>query len=369
VTKPRLLEAAAARAFVRRATGFDGAFADVASALAHLGFVQMDPINVCGRMHDHVLRHRVRDYAEGDLVRHAHPDAGARSAFEHFLPGQGILATFPLEAWRFIQPTACQRATSDRGYRGKLSAPERKLARWILAEIEQRGALASDEFEHDARATCGWGTNARAVKVLLEKLFAHGEVLIGQRRAFRRVYDLPQRVLPAEVLAAPAAGAQEVQRYRVLARLRQRRLVRLAGADAALVADVVLPITVDGCPRLWCLRTDEALLDADPLPANTGAEFALPRLIAPLDPLIYDRILAARLWQFDYTWEVYTPPAKRTRGYYALPLLAGCEIVGHVDPKADRAARKLRVVGRSVRRGHASAEAVRELARFLGLKA
>jgi uncharacterized protein YcaQ len=94
-----------------------------------------------------------------------------------------------------------------------------------------------------------------------------------------------------------------------------------------------------------------------------------PRLLAPLDPLIYDRRVTRALWDFDYTWEVYTPAHKRVRGYYALPLLAGTELVGHVDPKADRAAKKLRVVSRRVRRGHASAPAVRALAEFLGLRA
>jgi uncharacterized protein YcaQ len=87
-----------------------------------------------------------------------------------------------------------------------------------------------------------------------------------------------------------------------------------------------------------------------------------------LDPLIYDRRLTQRLWDFDYTWEVYTPAHKRTRGYYALPVLAGDQLVGHVDPKADRPRRRLIVVSRRLRRGHQAAAAVRELAQFLGLR-
>ena len=95
---------------------------------------------------------------------------------------------------------------------------------------------------------------------------------------------------------------------------------------------------------------------------------ASPALLAPLDPLIYDRRVTAALWNFDYTWEVYTPEHKRQRGYYALPVLAGTELVGHVDSKADRAKKKLRVVSRSVRRGHRVAPAIDELARWLGLR-
>jgi uncharacterized protein YcaQ len=94
------------------------------------------------------------------------------------------------------------------------------------------------------------------------------------------------------------------------------------------------------------------------------------RLLAPLDPLIYDRRLTERLWDFSYTWEVYTPAHKRVRGYYALPVLSGDGFVGHVDPKVDREAGKLLIQGREVRRGHANAaaEGIRELARFLGVR-
>ncbi len=92
------------------------------------------------------------------------------------------------------------------------------------------------------------------------------------------------------------------------------------------------------------------------------------RLLAPLDPLIYDRTLTSRLWEFDYTWEVYTPPSKRVRGYYALPVLAGTRIVGHVDPKAERETRRLRIQSRRIQRGHRVAHAVRQLAEFLGVR-
>jgi len=84
--------------------------------------------------------------------------------------------------------------------------------------------------------------------------------------------------------------------------------------------------------------------------------------------MIYDRVVTEKLWGVNYRWEVYTPAAKRVRGYYALPLLAGNEIVGHVDPKADRARGRLRIVSQSVCRGHRVAPAIRELAGFLGLK-
>ena len=125
------------------------------------------------------------------------------------------------------------------------------------------------------------------------------------------------------------------------------------------------PVRIPECPLLYCLRDDVALFD--PVNSATSAAPLPMHLLAPLDPLIYDRVVTSRLWGFDYTWEVYTPPHKRVRGYYALPVLAGHEIVGHIDPKADRAQRKLTVVSRRLRRGQSAAEAVRSLAEFLGL--
>ena len=356
-----------ARRFLRRALGLDEPFPDVAAALAHLSYVQIDPLNVCGRMHDLILRNRVAGYREGALLEFIHhPD---RPGFEHYLPGAGVLAAFPRAAWPYLLPHMRQRRTHARGYAGQLSPAEERLAQHLLAEIGARGPLMSDEIADDGRAITAWGTNGRATKIVLEKLFVHGRVLISARRNFRRVYDLPERVLPAAVLAAAEPPPPDAARWLVLARLRQRRLVALKKTELPLVEDCVQPVKIDGCPLLYCLREDVALWDelvSRDLQLPTGA--AIPRLLAPLDPLIYDRRLTQRLWDFDYTWEVYTPAHQRTRGYYALPVLAGHELVGDVDPKADRQRRRLVVVSRRLRRGHKATAAVRELAKFLGLR-
>src|SRR5690606_8020725 len=97
----------AARRFLRRVSGLDSPHADVGAALSHLGYVQIDPINICGRMHDLILRNRVVGYREGDLMRYLHGDPGPlrperREAFEHHMPGTGILVAFPLEAWPYL---------------------------------------------------------------------------------------------------------------------------------------------------------------------------------------------------------------------------------------------------------------------------
>ncbi len=197
-------------------------------------------------------------------------------------------------------------------------------------------------------------------------MFFHGRLLIAGRDRGRRLYDLPERVLPAALLAAPEPTAAETARWEVLLRLRQRRLVTLKRTELPRVEDLVQPVKIGDHPVLHCLRTDAPLLSETLENRNSKIEKAI-RLLAPLDPLIYDRALTRRLWNFDYTWEVYTPPAKRRRGYYALPVLSGHALSGHVDLKADREGGRLRVVGRSLRRGHKAAEAVARLADFLGL--
>jgi uncharacterized protein YcaQ len=365
-----------ARRFQRRALGLDAPFPDVAAALAHLGYIQIDPINVCGRMHDLILRNRVAGYREGDLMRHLHggerplpPDA--RTAFEHHLPEADILVAFPLEAWPHLQRSMQFRGKRNGAWSGRLTPREIVLAERLLAEIARRGPLASEDFQDDSRrARRVWGT-ATLVKSTLQKLFFHGRILIAQRPGNRRRYDLPERVLPARMLAQPAAAAADTERWLALLKLRQRRLATLKKKEFVVVSDAVQHIAVEGCPPMYCLKEDVALAEAvragrgSPLSAAEGKR---PVLLAPLDPLIYDRRITAALWNFDYTWEAYTPAVKRVRGHYALPILAGTELVGHVDPKADRLARKLTIASRKVRRGHTVRETLREFAAFLGLR-
>lgn len=346
---------------MRRALGIDAPYASVGAALSRHGYVQIDPINVCGRMHDLILKNRVAGYREHDLFRHLH-DTKARAAFEHYVPLSGTLVAFPVEAYPVLAPHMEKRRSQEGGWAGKLSREERALSRTILREIERRGPLTSDDIDHGARATTGWGTEARMAKTVLEKMFVQGTVLIAARRNFRRVYDLPERVLPAAVLGQKRASEAALRRFLIELRLRQRRLVALKRGELPLVDDLVTAVEIDGL-KAHVLREDLPTLDALGEPEPTL------RLVAPLDPLIYDRKLTAALWGFDYTWEVYTPPHKRVRGYYALPVLAGDELVGHVDLKADREAGVLATVSKKARRGYVLGPAIEEHAAFLGLRA
>lgn len=301
--------------------------------------------------------------------------AAARRAFEHHLPDTGVLVAFTLDAWPHLRAAMRARSKRPGAWSGRLTPREKELAPRLLAEIAARGPLGSEDIEDDRRAhRVVWGA-ASLVKSTLQKLFFHGRLLIAQRANNRRRYDLPERVLPPETLAQPEPGASETARWLALLKLRQRRLTTLKREELRLVEELAQPVRIEGCPPLYCLRADASLLEGErggPARHSDPAEGtpALPplRLLAPLDPMIYDRRVTSALWNFDYTWEVYTPPQKRVRGYYALPVLAGTELIGHVDPKADRTRGRLTIVSRRLRRGHAVKPALREFAAWLGLR-
>jgi uncharacterized protein YcaQ len=369
---PIVVTVPAARRFLRRALGLSPPHPTLAAALAHHGYVQIDPLNICGRMHDLILRNRVVGYHEGDLMLFLHgveaplpPEQ--RQGFEHHVPRAGILAAFPLAAWPHLTRAMHSWSTTPGAWAGRLTPREKRLAEKILEEIRLRGPLGSEDFDDARRAPRVWGA-AKLVKATLQKLFFHGRVLIAQRTNHRRRYDLPERVLPASVLLQPTPSPVETARWLALLKLRQRRLATLKREELHVIADRVQAITIEGCPTLYCLRSDLALLEKCRESAPDDGQPASVSFLAPLDPLIYDRRVTAALWNFDYTWEAYTPPVKRVRGHYALPVLVGTEIVGHVNPKADHSRRKLVIASRRIRRGHKVASAVREFAQWLGLR-
>ena len=195
-----------------------------------------------------------------------------------------------------------------------------------------------------------------------------------QQQEERRGREEPVEVRPHHLASSDGAGPAtlEVGAERLMAAVSATpakiatMITTLLGASRASPVSpcpTVQPVAIAGCPTMYCLRDDAPLFEEPAIPDAT--EPARVSLLAPLDPLIYDRRITAALWNFNYTWEAYTPPRKRVRGHYALPVLVGLEIVGHVNPRADRGQRKLVVTSRRIRRGHRVAPALREFARWL----
>jgi len=329
---------AAARRFLVRTLGLNGfqSLPDVGTALSRLEFVQMDSINVCGRIHDLVLWTRVADYSEQVLAQYLY-DTSPRGAFEYYFPNLSIL---PLGEYPYFAAGMRRRAAAE-GRWGALTEAERPVAEKILALTDAGGPLrtrtAGDE---DGHTVSGWGTRTRLLSHVADKLFLHGTLGIARRSNFERSFDRSERLYPASALAASLPDAEEERRFRALKRLRTRRLFRAKPDEvAALGKGALVTVEMEGYSgRRWqALAEDaDALRDAESGPV---ADDVL--LLAPLDPLVYDRERTRALFEFDYLWEVYTPEAKRRWGYYVLPILRGDRLVGRVDPKIDRRTKTL----------------------------
>jgi uncharacterized protein YcaQ len=236
----------------------------------------------------------------------------------------------------------------------------------IVERLASEGPLASRDIPDTSVvpwASTGW-TGNRNVTQMLECLTMRGEVAISGRIGRERLWDLPERVYPADTVIPTVAEAERTKNERRLAALGiARAKARAMPAEPAYVGDVGEPAVVEGVKGEW--RVDPTLLGGE-LEGRTA-------LLSPFDRLIHDRVRAEQLFDYEYTLEMYKPAAKRRWGYYALPILHQDRLVGKLDAAADRKASVLRVaaIHEDVKFTRATTKAVRaeieDLAAWLGL--
>ena len=206
-----------------------------------------------------------------------------------------------------------------------------------------------------------WHKESPAARSVLEQLYTDGVLLIHHKSGTRKFYDLAEKYLPADLLAAPDPCPDESARldWRVLRRIGAVGLLWNRRSDAWLgismaaeerdaafarleKAGRITPVRVEGLRfPLYVLNTDLPLLES----VRSGQADCKARLefLAPLDPMLWDRKLIEALFGFQYSWEIYTPASKRKYGYYVLPVLYGDRLVGRIEPKTDRKANSLTV--------------------------
>jgi uncharacterized protein YcaQ len=269
-----------------------------------------------------------------------------RRLFEYWAHEASLLplALHPLLRWRMARAER-----GEAGWKGlrAFAAGRRPEAEALLARIRDEGPMAASDFEH-GRSRAGWWEWG-ATKHALEWLFWAGHITTATRRgSFERVYDLSERVIPKEILALPTPSEAEAQRRLVEISARAlgvatagdlRDYFRLgpdegrAAIEALVEEGILLPVTVQG----W---RQPAFLHAE---ARRPRRIETQALLAPFDPLIWERARAERLFGFRYRIEIYTPAAKRVHGYYVLPFLMDEALVARADLKADRQAGRLMV--------------------------
>lgn len=307
-----------------------------------VGIVQLDSVNVVARSHELTLFARLGGHPR-DLMASM---VERRDVFEYWAHEASFVPVElqPLLRWRM---DAAEQGVVWRGLT-ELAAKRPGFVASVYDEVRDRGPLTSSQLsEPGGKTGPWWGWNE--TKQALAYLFWCGRITSRARlNNFERLYDLPERVIPAPILAQPSPSRSEAQRQLLLVAARAHGV-----ATAADLGDYFrLPIR-EARARIEELVEDAQLrpvvVDGWSEPAYLHPEAALPRqvsataLLSPFDSLIWARPRTERLFGFHYRLEIYTPPAKRRFGYYVLPFLLGDRLVARVDLKADRHGAKLLV--------------------------
>ena len=365
------LRAAEARTLALHAQGFIGsADPDARTMLRRVGAIQLDTISVLARSHELVAYARL-----GPIGRAAAEDAywgRPARAFEALAHAMCIL---PIELWPHF---AARRRQSARRIHPR-RPPEARAIREVLAELKARGPLTATDLG-GSRSKAPRPENVwwhwSAEKIALERLLAVGTVVCVDRRAWRRVYDLAERAIPARLramaeddetcqtkliaLAADALGVGTLNDLRNYFGFPGGGITLLE-ARAAIDRAKLVPVTVEGWDTdAWASRSALRALSA----GIRGAQRAT--LLSPFDSLIWDRPRTLRLFGFTHKFEAYVPAPDRVHGYFVMPVLAGGKIVGRVDPGRTGTTLVAKRVSGEVTAAPQIARALIEAARWVG---
>ena len=366
-----------------RFAGKDGAYQYVRQA----GCIQFDPVDVCGKNAELTLQSRVKGFRKQTLHDLLYKD---RLLVDY---SDKELSIWPSEDWPYFS-----------GYRersmahGKNFAGIPELEEEAIGYIRKHGPVSSDTlpiegkiYWHSSMHWSGhWHEDSQAARSVLEQLYTDGVLLIHHKSGSRKFYDLADKYLSAELLHAPNPCRDEAE----LLDWRIRRRIGAIGLLWNRRSDAWLGIGMDTQQReeafarmeasgritavqaegirmlLYMLSEDIPLLQAvlkDEIDTKARLEF-----LAPLDPMMWDRKLIEAVWDYQYSWEIYTPAEKRKYGYYVLPVLYGQDLAGRIEAAADRKNNRLVVkniwyephVRLTKKLNHALDEAVQRLARF-----
>ncbi|TFF03969.1 winged helix-turn-helix domain-containing protein [Pseudomonas sp. BCA14] len=341
-----------ARRMALAAQGFSGRQAPALIKATHLnrliqrlGVLQIDSVNAVVRSHYLPLFSRLGNYPPLMLEQAAWSQGRRRSLFEYWGHEASLLpmALYPLMRWRMERAKQGQGIYSQMARFGR---EQQATIRRVLQAVEQQGALGAGSLStRQERAGPWWDWSDE--KHALEWLFAAGLVTVAGRRGFERLYDLPERVIPGEILQTSVDEAQ-AQRGLLL-----HSATALGVATEKDLRDYFRLDPADSRRRLLELVEDGQLLACRVQgwkhPAYCLPEPKVPRkvptsaLLSPFDSLIWERSRTERLFDFRYRLEIYTPQDKRVYGYYVLPFLHNERIAARLDLRAERADSRLAV--------------------------
>ena len=354
-----------ARRFILSKQGLIGSYRFIGKAGAYeyvrqAGCIQYDPVDVCGKNAELTLQSRVKGFSKKMLQELLYED---RKLVDY---ADKELSIWPAEDWPYFSSYRERSLELGKTFKG-LKSLEKKA----IAYIKENGPVSSDTlpiegeiYWHSSMHWSGnWHKKSQAARSVLEQLYTDGVLIIHHKKGSRKYYDLAEKYLPEATLDAknPCKSDEEFTAWRVLRRIGAVGLLWDKNSTAFLGIDInaekrkhiletlmsqgkICPIAVQGIKQTFYYRSED-----DPLMQSIISEVAdlKPRMsfIAPLDPLMWDKSLIQTLWDYQYSWEIYTPAVKRKYGYYTLPIIFGDRFVGRIEAVPDRKNKVLEVRG------------------------
>ena len=328
-------------------SGKDGAYEYVHQA----GCIQYDPVDVCGKNAELTLQSRVKGFSKSMLHELLYED---RKLVDY---ADKELSIWPSEDW------PCFTSYRERSIRsGKTFKGLKTLETKALNYIRENGPVCSDDlpiegeiFWHSSMHWSGnWQKKSQAARSVLEQLYTDGVLIIHHKKGSRKYYDLAEKYFPPSLLNAkdPFSDEEAFLEWRVLRRIGAVGLLWDKNSTAFLGIKInaekrkkildqlnrkglVRAVMVEGIKQPFYFRSEDEPLMKKIIEGEADLK---PRMsfIAPLDPLMWDKALILALFDFRYSWEIYTPAAKRKYGYYTLPVLFGDRFVGRIEAVPDR---------------------------------
>src|SRR5918992_430702 len=303
----------------------------VLTVVERMGLLQFDPLEVPGaRNHDLVLHARISGYRREWCERWLYgPD---RRLIEIYNKSLNLVPIEELPHYRI----SWQRNAAE--YDGGILTKQADVAKAILKRLKTDAPLSTAAFSEHGHAVDWWWAPTRASRAVMEALVPAELLQLTEPEEAAMTHRLLSRYR-ATGMTMPTGGTQSEVMYSAGPTAdRVRRTARLVDDG------ILLPVEVEGLKATrYILAEEEPILDAtaDAASLTPGVSF-----LGPLDPLIWDRKgLLRGLFEFDYLWEVYVPEAKRRWGYYVLPMLFGDRFVGRIEPRLDRKAKSLAIIG------------------------
>lgn len=316
-----------------------------------LGSLQFDPLAIAGRTHDLALHARVADYDPAWCDRLYE----RREIFEAYNKGLSLVPTSEFPWFRENLSRKAPRTLTENA----------DVAARVLERIRADGMLSALDFERERGPTTDWfGMPTNAVRAVLEAYAVTGVLGLARRDGNRRYYDLLERLLPADVLARKLPVDEQL-RHKLLSRYRAHGLLGVGGGgdvfgglgpakpderwpgypgrnalrDELVERGDLVPVEVEGIRGKRLVVSEEVeLLEAPPNPPPSVA------FVPPFDPIVWDRRLLGSLFDFEYVWELFVPPAKRRWGWYVLPIVFRDRFVGRIEPRINRAEARVEVL-------------------------